>query len=93
MVEDCFLEKKIHRQIALQVPHFSAVPKILKRTGWAVTLPRRAARFFNDANEFAILDLPIDIPEVEVTLHWHPDFEESEANQWLRRQIAELLAE
>lgn len=93
LVEDYFLEKKIHRRVALQVPHFSAVPQILKRTGWAVTLPRRAARFFNDASEFSILELPIDVPEVEVTLHWHPDFEDSEPNRWLRRLVAELLAE
>lgn len=93
MIEDFLRQKKIYRKIALQLPHFSAVPEILLRTGWAVTLPRRAAQYFNSAGEFSIFELPSAIPEVEVTLHWHDDFEESDANSWLRTLLIELLAE
>jgi DNA-binding transcriptional LysR family regulator len=92
MIEDVLHQRKIHRKIALQLPHFSAVPEILLRTGWAVTLPRRAAQYFNNARKFSIFELPSAIPEVEVTLHWHDDFEESDANRWLRTLLIELLA-
>lgn len=93
LIEDFLRQNRIHRKIAMQLPHFSAVPDVLLRTGWAVTLPRRAAQFFNAAGRFSIRELPLAVPEVEVTLHWHEDFEDSDANRWLRGQLIALLAE
>lgn len=93
MIDDYLRQQKINRNIAQQLPHFSAVPEVLLRTGWAVTLPRRAAQFFNSAGKFSIFELPVTSPELEVTLHWHEDFEESDANRWLRTLLIDLLAE
>lgn len=92
-IEDFFLERGIHRTIVLQVQHFSAVPEVLQRTGWAVTLPRRAAQYFNSARNFTIYELPVELLEVEVTLHWHTDFDESDANLWFRNLLIDILAE
>ncbi|MQR00066.1 LysR family transcriptional regulator [Glaciimonas soli] len=93
MIEDFLQEQKIQRKIALQIPHFSAVPGILQCTDWAVTLPRRAAKYFNSTRSFSIFELPVALPEVEVTLHWHADFEESDANRWFRNLLIDILAE
>ncbi|QRX81754.1 LysR family transcriptional regulator [Glaciimonas sp. PAMC28666] len=93
MIEDFLRQQKIHRKIALQIPHFSAVPGILKSTGWALTLPRRAAEYFNGSGNFSLFELPVTVPEVEVTLHWHENFEESDANRWFRQLLMEVLAE
>ena len=93
MIEDFLLEKKIHRKIALQIPHFSALPGILQCTQWAVTIPRRAAHYFNSADNFSICELPLAVPEVEVTLHWHADFDDSDANRWFRNLLIDILAE
>ena len=92
MIEDFLREQKIHRKIALQVPHFSALPGILQRSELAVTLPRRVAQYFNAARSFSVFELPVAVPEVEVTLHWHKDFDESEANRWFRELLIEVLA-
>ncbi len=93
MVEDFLRARNMRRMIALQIPHFSVVPQILQRTDWAVTLPRRAAQNFNSSRHFSIFELPEAIPEVEVTVHWHADFEDSEANAWFRKLVIETLAE
>jgi hypothetical protein len=31
------------------------------------------------------------MPEVEVTLHWHADFEGDTGNRWMREAITDLL--
>lgn len=92
LIEDFLREHNIRRNIALQIPHFSVVPQILQRTDWAVTLPRRAAQSLNSGRNFSTFELPVAIPEVEVTVHWHADFEESEANRWLRKLLIETLS-
>lgn len=79
------------RHIVLDVPHFSAVPEILKHTDLAVTLPRGVARWFNRAEEFAIYDPPFVIPESDITVHWHPSFEEDIGNRWLRGCIVKAI--
>lgn len=83
----------IHRNIALDIPHFSVLPRILERSDLAVTLPLRIARLFNEEGRFAIYQLPSDIPEVDVTLHWHADFENDASNSWLRQIIISQLQE
>jgi len=92
LIEDFLREHNIHRNIVLQIPHFSVVPQLLQRTDWAVTLPRRAAQNLNNGRHFSIFELPVAIPEVEVTVHWHADFEESQANRWLRELLIATLS-
>ena len=69
------------------------VAQILQRTDWMVTLPRRVAQAFNQHGQFTVYPLPVKIPEVEVTVHWHESFDNDEGNQWLREQIIETLRE
>lgn len=83
----------LHRNIALQVPHFTVVPQIIRRTDWMVTVPERVARLFNEYGEFVIYPLPVAIPEVEVTVHWHEAFATDEGNRWFRKLIIDTLRE
>lgn len=92
LIEDFLRERKLRRTVALQLPHFSVLPQILQRTDLAVTLPRSAARSMNGARHFSTFELPVELPEVEVTVHWHADFEDSDANRWLRTLLVETLA-
>ncbi len=92
-LEDLFRANGLQRQIALDIPHFSVLPRILERSDLAVTLPLRIAKLFNTEEQFSIYQLPIEIPAVEVTLHWHADFENDAGNRWLRQVIVDLLQE
>ncbi|MEM5318530.1 LysR family transcriptional regulator [Paraburkholderia sp. JHI869] len=91
-IEAQFREKHIHRLIALRVPHFTVVPRILARTDWMVTLPRGAIHLLNPDEGFAVYDLPADMPVLTVTVHWHADFKDHAANQWLRNLIVRTLS-
>ncbi|MGF6995468.1 DNA-binding transcriptional LysR family regulator [Paraburkholderia sp. GAS32] len=92
-IEHLLQAEGLHRRIALRVPHFTVVPQIIQRTEWMVTLPLRVARLFNERGEFVIYPLPVQIPEVEVTVHWHDAFESEEGNRWLRSVIIDSLHE
>jgi DNA-binding transcriptional LysR family regulator len=92
-LEDIFRASGLNRPIALEIPHFSVLPSILARSDLAVTLPLRIARLFNSAGQFAMYELPVAIPEVGVTLHWHADFEGDAGNRWMRQAIVDLLQE
>ncbi|WP_233830481.1 LysR family transcriptional regulator [Paraburkholderia sp. ZP32-5] len=92
-IEDSFRKRDIQRQIALQVPHFTVVPQILAHTDWIVTLPRRTVQLLNPADEFAVYDLPVQIPEVTVTVHWHADFDTHDANRWIRTLVIDRLSD
>ena len=92
-IEDSFRKRSIHRQIALQVPHFTVVPHILAHTDWIVTLPRRTIELLNPAGEFAVYDLPVEIPGVTVTVHWHSDYDTHDANRWIRTLVIDQLSD
>ncbi|MDR3096522.1 MAG: LysR family transcriptional regulator [Paraburkholderia sp.] len=90
-INDSLRAAGLDRKIALRVPHFSVVPQILRRTDWMVTLPRRVARFFNEHDQFVIYALPVEMPSVEVTVHWHETFDNDEGNRWFRELTIETL--
>jgi DNA-binding transcriptional LysR family regulator len=92
-LENSFRTIGIYRKIALDIPHFSVLPRILERSDLVVTLPFRVAKMFNAAKQFSIYRLPVEMPEVDVTLHWHQDFENDAGNRWLRQVIIDLLQE
>ena len=92
-VEQYLRDVNIRRTIALQVPHFSVVPQILACTDWMVTLPKRAAESLDQGRRFATYDLPVTIPDVEVTVHWHQDFQNTEASIWFRELLISTLSD
>lgn len=90
-IEDAFRTLGITRNIALNIPHFSVLPRILERSDLVVTLPLRIARLFNENSNLMIYELPVEIPTVDVTLHWHQDFENDHGGRWLREMVIGLL--
>jgi len=92
-VEDSFRTLGIHRKIALDIPHFSVLPRILARSDLVATLPLRIARMFQNEGhgDFVVYQLPLDIPEADVTLHWHEDFHNDAGSSWIRQLIIDQL--
>lgn len=93
LLNDVLSEAGLHRQPYLTLPHFSAAAEIVRRTDLTVTLPYRAAIWFNRDNAFDIRPLPIALPPLSVTVHWHARFESDPGTMWLRRQVEATLAD
>ncbi|MDQ8031811.1 LysR family transcriptional regulator [Bordetella genomosp. 1] len=93
LLEDVLGEAGLHRQPYLTLPHFSAAAEIVRRTDLTVTLPFRAAQWFNAAQGFEVRPLPFALPPLTVTVHWHPRFERDPGTAWLRGLIIDVLAD
>lgn len=85
------LELGVGRRVALEIPHFSVLPLILLQSDLAATLPLRIAKLFNTGGQFRIYGLPVSLPAVDVTLHWHEEFENDQGSRWLRQLVLDLL--
>jgi DNA-binding transcriptional LysR family regulator len=94
-VETAFRSLGVNRKIGLDIPHFSVLPRILARSDLVATLPLRIANLFQSEapGQFAVYTLPVEIPAVDITLHWHEDFDQDAGNAWLRQVIVGLLQE
>lgn len=90
-VAQALLDKGVERHVALEIPHFSVLPRILLQSDLAATLPLRIAKLFNADGQFRIYGLPVELPAVDVTLHWHAEFEDDRASAWLRQLVLDLL--
>ncbi|QCP54077.1 LysR family transcriptional regulator [Trinickia violacea] len=90
-LDDALRAQGIGRDIALEVPHFVALPSILTVTDLYATLPRRLAHILNRAGAFRIYDLPVTLPPAPVTMHWHEHFHKEEGIVWMRELLAGIV--
>lgn len=86
-------EAGVPRRPALTLPHFSAAAEIARRTDLVITLPYRAALWLNRDQAFDILPVPIALPPLQVTVHWHRRFDADPGTIWLRERVVGLLGE
>ncbi len=88
-----FAEQRHRPRVTLSIPHFMAVPIIVARTDYIVTVPRQLALAFADFPGIKVIEPPIRIPPFEIKQHWHERYHHDPANRWLRGLVAELFLE
>ena len=92
LLDDVLAEVGLLRQPYLTLPHFTAAAEIVRRTDLTVTLPRRVA-VVQPRARLRGPPLPLALPELTVTVHWHARFDSDPGSSWLRRQVVETLAD
>jgi DNA-binding transcriptional LysR family regulator len=80
-------------QVRLAVPHFQVLPQILARTDLAAIVPFRPARHFASLAPLQIADAGLEIPPLQVGLHWMWRVHGDPGHRWLRETFAELFAD
>ncbi|WP_250491164.1 LysR family transcriptional regulator [Caballeronia sp. INML2] len=91
-LDDALRGQGVGRNIAMALPHFVAVPGVLAATDLFATLPEKLARILNRADAFRIYAMPVPLPRVAVTMHWHEHFHEDEGLAWMRSLMTDTLA-
>jgi DNA-binding transcriptional LysR family regulator len=91
LVEDSLRELGCERKVSLRVPHFSALPQIIAASDLLVTLPSRMAHLFASQGLTRVLDLPFNVPDAELTLHWYEHSGDITAQRWFCRTLRECL--
>ena len=93
VVEQALIQRGLKQNIVLRVPHFMALPMVVERTDLLAIVPAGFARALARSGRLRTLDLPIELPRLEVKLCWHERFERDPGNRWLREQLIALYAQ
>lgn len=87
LVDEKLAELGLERRINLIVPHFLSAPLIVAETDMILSLPYRLAVQFRKLVALKILPVPLDLPNYDLAMIWHPLREKDPAHCWLREQI------
>ncbi|HEY2403471.1 MAG TPA: LysR family transcriptional regulator [Steroidobacteraceae bacterium] len=93
IVDDALEKFGLRRSIALTTPRFLTVPSLVARAPVIVTMQARLARLFAAEFGLCLSPLPVELPEVTVSLLWHASYDHDPAHTWLRNLVAHLAAE
>lgn len=81
------------RNTVVALEHFTIVPEIVRRSRLAAIFPHSASQKVNERGDFALLELPFDLPTIDVNLHVHVNFREDPGLAWLRTVLPGVFAE
>mgnify|MGYP000863081006 FL=1 len=88
LAEDALQDLGISRRIVVRTPYYTALPLLISNSDLVVLLPSRIARIFASQTEVVALPAPMELPEFDVRMHWHPRHETNPALNWLLERIA-----
>ena len=83
----------VQRKIAIQVPHFLAVPNIVANTDLVCIVPRQLGRVYAEYEQVRIVRLPFKSVPFTVSQFWHGRFDQDQGKIWLRAVIQSALRE
>ena len=90
LAEDALQDLGISRRIVVRTPYYTALPLLISNSDLVVLLPSRIARIFASQTDVVALPAPMELPEFDVRMHWHPRHETNPALNWLLERIASV---
>lgn len=94
LLEDVHLNRRqLSRQIFLRCQHYSTALQILEQQPQAIlTIPRNILAHLQVSECLKIFDVPVELPEINMGMHWHKDLQENARHQFLRSEIFKIFA-
>ena len=80
------------RKVALTMPHFHAIALAVARGHLVGSLPAQFAERVCGPMGLDIYELPAGFEVMDMGMYWHRRYDNDGAHQWLREQIAGVLA-
>jgi DNA-binding transcriptional LysR family regulator len=90
-VDGALAQRGVRRNIVALVPHFSALPSVVEGSDLMVIMPSRVAQYFARQGGLKVVEIPVELPDFMVRMHWHARSDSSPAHQWLREEIVQIL--
>ena len=89
-----FLEaKKLRRKIAMRVPSFLGLAKLIAVTDLIVLVPRLVGNEFASTEKVKALPSPINFPSYLIRQYWHARYHHDLQNKWIRGVLRQLFPE
>lgn len=93
---DSALETRgLQRRVVMSSPHFLLAAQLVAQTDLVLALPHQAALALmgNVPHQpLQLLEIPLPLRLVELSMYWHERQHHSRAQQWLRERVREVLA-
>lgn len=93
LLEDVHLNRRqLSRQIFLRCQHYSTALQILEQQPQAIlTIPKNILAHLQVAECLKIFDVPVELPEINMGMHWHKDLQENSRHQFLRSELFKIF--
>lgn len=92
IVDKVLAKEGVQRNIALQLPSFLGVARIIAETDMIAIVPHRYAAVMAGREQVRLLPVPIKLPSFSVKQHWHERYHADASNRWLRQVMAQLFS-
>ena len=92
LAEQWLADENARPRIAVR-GHFTTAPEIVRHSDLAAIFPRLLALHLHRARDFKLLDLPFELPAMDVRVHSHARFANDAGITWLSRTTATLLSD
>lgn len=90
-LEHGFAQAARQRKIAVQVPHFLAVPNIIANTDLVCVVPKQLGQVYAAYGQVRIVALPVRSRAFKVSQFWHGRFDSDQGSAWLRSVVCDLF--
>ncbi len=91
IVEKVLAKKGYARRVALKVPSFLGVARLVAQTELLVIVPRQLGNALARQERVRLFAPPVPLPPYAVKQHWHERFHTDAANAWLRKTLAQVM--
>ncbi|PVY68277.1 DNA-binding transcriptional LysR family regulator [Pusillimonas noertemannii] len=91
-LEQALQQAGAKRKISVQVKQFTVLPYLIKSTDYLAVIPSQVSKVFVVHGGLKELPLPIDIPEIEVRVHWDEQQGKNAPQKWFCDVIREALS-
>jgi len=89
-IDTALLRLGHRRRIAVQIPHWSTAPDLVRGTDLILTAARRSIDQLS-GRDLLCLEVPFALPGFPFVQTWHRRRDRDAAHRWLRGQIEELM--
>jgi DNA-binding transcriptional LysR family regulator len=87
LISDAIQKIGRRRKVGLIVPHLVTVPFMTAHSEMLGIVPLRLARALSPSLGLRILELPLDLPPLTMSLVWHERHQQDEAHRWFREFV------
>lgn len=83
-VDKAFWAAGVTRRVAVRLAHAVGLSSMVSGSDYLVVVPHRLAQACARLVRTQLLELPIEIPRIQIAQYWHDRFHADPGNQWLR---------
>jgi DNA-binding transcriptional LysR family regulator len=86
-----FKQRNIQRKVSVKMAYLSGIESIIARSDRIAVVTDALVTSMDLRNTVQVLDLPFDVPPLDVTLQWHERINNDPAQAWLHKAVIEVV--